>query len=307
MSFRRLSLAAALTVTAVASAAPARAQQYQTQTLTFGQYRSATTTEPGYQATFGNPLYAGANNSYQLYDLYTQSSATTASPGPTGFSSQQVSTWGTSSSDLGSKNLPTNLASRAAAMWANGTTDRLELYSTGNGTDPQAFRLYSMDFASLFAASSITPALGGPASMNIYFQYYKSLDSYLNGTPDGDAYAFVRVAPTVNGDVVPLLRTVDFTGQSNSSDVSINFLSGKVGDLTDATGIYGIQWFQGSLTSYTDIDNWTLTQRSGLSHQFTDVVVQDVAPVPEPSTFALAGVGLVTVVGAGLRRRKQSV
>ncbi len=311
MSFRRLSLAAAaLTVATAAAVAPARAQQYQTQTLDFAQYRSATTTEPGYQATFGNPLFAGVNSSYQLYDLYTQSSSTgtPSNPsGPTGFSSQQIASWGTSPSDLGSKNLPTNLSSHAAAIWANGTTDRLELYSTGNGVDNQAFRLYSMDVASLFAASSITPALGGPASMNIYFQYYKSLNAYLSGVPDGDAYAFVRVAPTVNGDVVPLLRTIDFTGQNNNSNVSINFLSGHVGDLTDATGIYGIQWFQGSLASYGNIANWSLTQRSGLSHQFTDLVVQDVAPVPEPTTFALAGVGIVTVLGVGLRRRKQAV
>lgn len=299
MSVRTV-LSAVATAAAVSfAAAPAAAQHYTTQTINFSGYRSAATTEPGYQATFGNPLQA---NGYQLYDLYTQSSATASSPGPTGFSSQQIATWGTASTDLGSKNLPSNLGPSAAALWANGTTDRLELYSTGNGVDNQSFRLYSMDMASLFAASSITPALGGPASMNIYFQYYKSLNSYLTGVPDGDLYAHVAVAPTVNGDVVPLLRTVDFTGQSNSSSVSVNFLSGQIGDLTDATGIYGIQWFQGSLASYTNINQWTLAQRSGLSHQFTNVVVQDVTP--EPSTFALAGVGLLTVVGVGLRRRQ---
>ncbi len=299
MSLRRLLPAAALTVASLAVTAPARAQQYTKQTINYSAYRSTTTTEPGYQATFGNPL---TSKGYELYDFYTQSN----SAGPSAFSSQQVATWGTSASDLGSKNLPSNLGPSAAALWANGTTDRLELYSTGNGVTPQAFRLYSMDMASLFAASSITPALGAPASMNIYFQYYKSLTSYLNGTPDGDVSAFVRVAPTVNGDIVPLLRTVDFTGQNNSSDVSVSFLNGKVGDLTDATGIYGIQWFQGSLTSYANINSWSLTQRSGLSHQFTNLVVQDVAPVPEPSTFALAGVGLLTVAGVGLRRRKQT-
>ena len=304
MSFRTFLHAAATLSTVSLAAVSAQAQQYNKQTITFSSYRSPMTVEPGYQATFGNPLQA---NGYQLYDLYTQSSSTTAASGPAGFSSQQISTWGTAASDLGSKNLPTNLGSSTAAIWGNGTTDRLELYSTGNGVDNQAFRLYSMDMASLFAASSITPALGGPASMNIYFQYYKSLDAYLNEIPDGDLYATVRVAPTVNGDIVPLLRTVDFTGQSNSTNVSVTFLNGHIGDLTDAAGIYGIQWFQGSLATYTDINNWTLTQRSGLAHQFTNVVVQDVAPVPEPSTFALAGVGLLTVVGVGLRRRQSNV
>ena len=305
MSFRTLLHAVAALTAASFAALPARAQQYTRQTIDFSSYRSAVTVEPGYQATFGAPLQA---NGYSFYDVFTQSSATPASPGPTGFSASQMSTWGTASTDLGSTNLPTNLGPTAAALWGLGTTDRLEMYSTGNGVDPQRFRLYSMDMSSLFAASSITPALRGPASLDIYFQYYKSLDSYLTGVPDGDLYAHVEVAPTVNNDVnndiVPLLRTVDFSGQNNSDLSYVTFLSGNVGDLTDATGIYGIQWFQGSLTSYSGIDDWTLAQRSGLAHQFTNVVVQDVATVPEPTTFALAGVGLLTVVGVAVRRRQ---
>lgn len=298
MPVRTLLRAAAALAALSFAASPAAAQQYTKQTLDFSDYRSPRTTEPGYQATFGNPLRA---HGYELYDLYTQST----SDGPATFSSQQISTWGTASYDLGSNNLPSNLGPSAAALWANGTTDRLELYSTGNGVQPQAFNLYSMDVAQLFAASSITPALGAPAGFNLYFQYYKSLDSYLTGVPDGDLYVGVSGAPEVDGDTTPLLRTIDFTGNSNTDDVSVTFLTGNVGDLTDARGIYGIQWFQGSLTGYGSIDNWALTQRSGLSHQFTNLVVQDV--VPEPGTFALAGVGILTVVGVGLRRRRPAV
>lgn len=302
MSFRHLLRAAAVigTFASLVAAAPAQAQRT---TITFNNYRSTTTTEPGYQATFYAPLTA---NGYEFYDLYTQSS----SAGPSAFSSQQVASWGTNSSDLGSKNLPSNLGSTSAALWGNGTTDRLEMNAAATADGYTPFRLYSMDMGSLFARSSITPALGGPAAMNIYFQYFKTLNAYTTGIPDGDLYAYVNVAPTVNGDVVPLLRTVNFAGTANSSDVFVKFLSGNAGDLTDGTGIYGIQWFQGSLdlsstsTGYRNIDSWTLAQRSGLSHQFTNIVAEVVTP--EPSTFALAGIGLVTVIGVGLRHRQNA-
>ncbi|MDQ6926803.1 MAG: hypothetical protein M3154_11285, partial [Candidatus Eremiobacteraeota bacterium] len=83
MTISRLLRVSALagSFTSLAVAATASAQSPAKTTITFSNYRSATTTEPGYQATFGNPLTA---NGYEFYDLYTQSS----SAGPSAFSSQ---------------------------------------------------------------------------------------------------------------------------------------------------------------------------------------------------------------------------
>ncbi|HEY0777914.1 MAG TPA: PEP-CTERM sorting domain-containing protein [Gemmatirosa sp.] len=266
-------------------AAPAlRAQQ--PVTIDFSEYACSEATQPcEYQATTGNPV---TSKGFDFLDRYS----ILATEG-----TNSLGTWSNNPSNLGYVNRPSNLGS-STALFAPGNGDVLEMY-THSGRN---FDLYSMDVAGLFRQSSISPPLGAPTTFNMYFQYFSSYTSWYNGTPDGDLYASVSPGTVVNGDRVPLLRTLDFSQPLGtiSNGVYLQWLDGRPSDLQGG-GIFGIQWIQGSLSGFDATGAPVFATGSGRAHQFTNVVA---AVVPEPGTFALAGAGLALVVGAGLRRRR---
>lgn len=255
-------------------------------TIDFNEYACSDPRDcdPPYQATIGNPLTSRG------YEFYAYSTSANDIAG-----SQALGTWSNNPANLGYANRPTNIGT-ATTLFGVGTTDRIEMYSSS----PYSFRVSSMDVAYLFRRSSI-PTLGYPTSVTMYFQYYKTLDAYLNGVPDGDFSALITAGPLVGTDRAPVLQTLNFASGLVGS-TPIQWRTGSRTDLTDAAGIYGLQWFQGDLTSYTRLSTFTLTQGSGRSYQFTNITTELVTP--EPGTFALAAVGIGAVVGVGLRRRR---
>lgn len=274
----RLAAVAAVTL----AAAPLRAQD--PVTINFSEYAcSAAVDCPDYQATIGQPV---TSKGFEFYDYLTSSGAA---------SSNSLGTWSNNPANLGYANRPTNLGG-STTLFGTGTSDRIEMYTASGGP----FQLRSIDVAYLFRRSSI-PTLGYPATSTIYFQYYKSAAAYDAGIADGDFSATIAAGPLdASSDRAAVLRTLDFTTGLVGGTTPIVWRTGSSSDLLGG-GVYGVQWFNGDLTSYTNINSWTLTQGSGRSYQFTNVVA---AVVPEPSTFALAAIGLATVAGAGLRRRR---
>lgn len=268
---------------ATLAAAPAlRAQD--PVTINFSEYACTQAVDcPDYQATIGRPL---TSKGFEFYDYATSSGAA---------SSNSLGTWSSNAANLGFANRPTNIGG-STTLFGTGTTDRIEMYSASGAP----FQLRSIDIAYLFRRSSIS-TLTYPTSTTIYFQYFKTLEAYDAGTPDGDFSALITAGPLdASNDRAPVLRTLDFMTGTVGGSTGFTWRTGSLGDLM-GSGVYGVQFFQGDLTSYTNVNTWTLTQGSGRSYQFTNVVA---AVVPEPSTFALAAAGMAVAAGAGLRRRR---
>ena len=278
--------ALAATVGAFAGAPALRAQPV---TIDFGEYACGAAADcPDIQAGIGSPVRSKG------YEFYNYAS------GLGGPSFNSLGTWSSNPSNLGYANRPTNIGS-STALFGTGNGDRIEMYASS----PYAFRVESIDFANLFRLSSISPPLGEPANLNIYFQYFATLDAYDSGIPDGDFLAVVERGPLVGTDRPTFLRTVNFgaTVGTNVGGVTLVDLAGSASAL-GGRGVYGLQWYNASLGAYGGLNQFQLTAASGRAHQFTNAVAE--VFTPEPATVTLAGVGLVTLLVAARRRQRQA-
>ena len=275
-------LLTAAAVLAAGVAAP-RAVRAQAQPITFGSYACDDPSQPcEYAAEVGRPLTAGGFD-FAEYGNYS------------------LGTWSSNPSNLGSVNRPSN-AGGSTALFANGNGDAIVMSQSAG----RAFDLYSMDFASLFRQSSISPPLGPVRDFTVFFEYFRTPAALAALAPDGEFSATVAAAPLAGGDRVPLLRTVDFSG-ATAPGVSVRWLTGQSSDLLGA-GVYGVAWYNASFTGLNPDGSPAFLYGSPYSHQFTNVVA-DVAGaqvVPEPGTFALAAGGLVLLVGAGRLGRRRT-
>lgn len=271
--FHHFALAATL---ATCAAAPCTLRA---QLITFSDYACAEPSQPcEYQATTGRPLTA---NGFEFYNDYY------------GFPNQ-LATWSANPSNLGFANRPSNIGA-STALFGEFPGDVIQM----NARSGRRFDLYSMDVASLFRQSSISPPFGEVGDFTLLFEYYHTLDAYTSGVPDGAFGASVAPGPLVDGDRVPLLRTVDFFG-ATAPGVSVQWLAGRPSDLRGA-GIYGVRWTNASFGGYDENGLPVFDYGVQFTHQFTNVAAQ---VVPEPATLVLVGAGVCVLVGAGVRRRR---
>lgn len=271
----------------VLAAAPAL--QAQPVTIDFSEYACGAAADcPDIQAGIGSPV---TSKGFEFFDYANA----------VGTSFNSVGTWSTNPSNLGYANRPTNIGS-STALFGTSNGDRIEMYAA----TPYSFRVQSIDFANLFRLSSISPPLGEPANLSIYFQYFQTRDAYDTGVPDGDFYAVVERGPLVGADRPTFLRTLNFGAApgTNVGGVTIVNLAGDASAVSGGRGVYGLQWYNASLSGYGGLNLFAVTAGSGRSHQFTNVTAEIVTP--EPTTVVLAGAGLVTLLGLARRQRQAS-
>jgi hypothetical protein len=243
MSLLRLVIA-----TTIASV-PAGAQAV---TSTFGAYASPTTTE--YQAAIGRPVTSGILDFYDT-DFFVAGARNV------------LGTWGTSASDPGSVNRPTNVGT-SNTMFATQLGEEVDIFGTGTDVVLGTFRpfsLFSMDIGHLYS-NAFAPVTVAPFTFTVFGF----------GPSTGNAIisqSFLITAPTPVGGVQrPLLQTITFDSRwSAMSNV----------------------WFLQSTGSAT-------------ASQFTNVVAS-FTPEPETYVLIATGLGFIGVARLRQRRKAVAV
>lgn len=183
------------------------------------------------------------------------------------------------------------LASTVGAQATTITFDSLEQPGTGFKYLPS----YSEDGYQL-SASSFASAQNGNTGW--YFGSASLFNNYGNGVTtltkaDHGTFSFnsIDLAPVSTGWGAG--ATVTFIGNVHGG--------GTVTDSYTLSNSYSFERF--ALTGFNELDSVSWIQQYNY-HQFDNLVLEQSAPVPEPSTFILLGAGLVGTVCLKRKRSK---
>ena len=127
---------------------------------------------------------------------------------------------------------------------------------------------------------------------------YNTLASYLTANPGWNAYSTAPIAPVAGRfnagtvTVAPLAAggnieyvMIGWTGPSTTLDAAIASGSAFIGESALYTGIATV-----------DPTSWPLSLPSFIGSSFLGLTLAPVAAIPEPSTFALAGLGAILLL-----------
>jgi PEP-CTERM motif len=127
---------------------------------------------------------------------------------------------------------------------------------------------------------------------------YNTLASYLAANPGWNAYSTAPIAPVAGRfnagtvTVAPLAAggnieyvMIGWTGPSTTLDAAIASGSAFIGESALYTGI-----------ATRDPTSWPVGLSSWLGDSFLGLTLAPIAAIPEPSTFALAGLGAVMLI-----------
>ncbi len=185
---------AATLLTLVVAAAPLSAQE--PVTVTFSEYASPVTRD--HPAAVGEPLRSGGFDFYST-DLFWANARNI------------LGTWGSSPSDPGFTNRPTNLGgSTALAATLPTTAGSVDMFVAGANplAATQAFSLYSIAVAHLYSSAYV------PMLQNFTLTFFGSYP----GSMTNIQQSFLITAPTAGSGGIqrPLLQTLTFDGRWHS-------------------------------------------------------------------------------------------